>query len=122
MTKTIKIALATTVSIFLLTGCTGSDVKTAEPSASKTELTLQSHVQTKKLHEAIMRAGEKLGLKMTKFKSNAIIVEKMNGSDSASATIRFDNESVTIDRESGDIGVDALFKAIDEELQDNSHH
>jgi len=122
MTKTIKIALVTTVSIFLLTACTGNDVKTNEVPKGATELVLQSHVQTKKLHTAIIHAGEKLGLKMTEFKSNTIIVEKMNGSDSASATIRFDKQSVTITQESGNIGTQALLKAIEEELQTNSHH
>ncbi len=124
MNNMIKIALAATVSMFLLTGCGGGNTQTAGESMSGgAELTLQSHTKTKTVHEAIIKAGEAQGLKMTEFKSNAIIAEKADGDDSASATITFTNDKITIMTETGDIGADDLLDAINDELEkEGSHH
>ncbi len=122
MNKMIKITLAATVSMFLMTGCGGGNIQTSESSMSGgTELTLQSHTKTETVHDAVMKAGEKLGLTMTEFKSNAIIAEK-SGDNSASATVTFTNEKVIIMQETGDIDADDLLEAIEEELQSESSH
>ncbi len=122
MNKMIKIALAATVSMFLMTGCGGGNIQTSESSMSGgTELTLQSHTKTETVHDAVMKAGEKLGLTMTEFKSNAIIAEK-SGDNGASATVTFTNDKIIIMDETGDIDADDLLEAIEEELQSEDSH
>jgi len=123
MNKVVKIALASTVSMFLLSGCGGSNTQTAEDTISgHAELTLQSHTNSKKLREAISIAGEKEGLKMTPFKDNSFIVERIDGDDSASATVTFSRDKVVIIPETGDIDADDLLEAIEKELNAESEH
>ena len=123
MKKMIKIVLASAVSMLLLTGCGSANIQTAEESASGgIELTLQGHTKTEAVHDAIMKAGEKSGLKMTEFKSNAIIAERADGDISASATVTFTNDKVIIMDESGDIDAEDLLEAIEEELQSEDSH
>ena len=123
MKKMIKIVLASAVSMLLVTGCGGGNIQTAEDSISGgVELTLQGHTKTNDVHDAIMKAGEKEGLKMTEFKSNAIIAEKADGDDSASATITFTNKKVIVRDEAGDINAADLLEAIEEELKGEEGH
>jgi len=123
MKKMIKIVLASAVSIFLFTGCGGGNIQTAEDSISGgVELTLQGHTKTETVHDAIVKAGEKNGLTMTEFKSNAIIAERADGDNSASATVTFTNDKIIIRDESGDIDAEDLLEAIQEELQGEEGH
>ena len=120
----IKIVLASAVSMLLFTGCGGGgNIQTAEDSISGgVELTLQSHTKTETLHDAIMKAGKKNGFKMTEFKSNAIVAEKADGDDSASATVTFSNDKVIIKDETGNFDAEGLLEAIEEELQSEEGH
>ena len=124
MNKVVKIALASTISMFLLSGCGGSNTQTAEDSISgHAELTFQSQTSRKKLREAIIKAGEKEGLKMTPFKDSSFIIERIDGDDSASATITFSRDKVVIIPETGDIDADDLLEAIEEALnEETSEH
>ena len=123
MQKMIKLTLTTAVAVLLMTGCGGGNTQTASESMSGgTELQLEGHTTNKKLHEAIMKAGEAQGLKMIEFKSNAIIAERANGDDSASATITFSKEKIIIMEETGDIDADDLMEAIEEELKGEEEH
>jgi len=119
MKNTVKITLVAALSLLLLSACSGENTQTAEgTSNSSSELILHSHTRSKKVHDAIMKAGEESGLKMTEFKSNAIIAERIDGSNSASATIMFGKDKITVMQETGDIGVDDLLEAIEEKLKD----
>jgi hypothetical protein len=69
-----------------------------------------------------MKAGEANGLKMTEFKSNAIIAEKIDDDESASATVSFTDDKIIIMQERGEMDVDGLLKAIHEELQIRNTH
>ncbi len=127
MKRLINIALASTVVILLSTGCgnsnTNNNTKSVDGTVNVgTELTLQSHTTSKKLHEAIIKAGEVLGLKMTKFKANAIIAEKVTGDNSSSATVTFSKEQVVITKESGNFDADGLLTAIEAELKNEETH
>ena len=123
MKKMIKIVLASAVSILLFTGCGGGNIQTSADSMSGgAELTLQGHTKTKTVHDAIMKAGEKNGLMMTEFKSNAIIAERADGDNSASATVTFTNDKITIMDETGDIDAQDLLEAIEEELNSEEEH
>jgi len=123
MQKMIKLTLATATAVLLLTGCGGGNTQTSDESMSGgSELHIEGHTTNKKLHEAIMKAGEAQGLKMTAFKSNAIIAERADGDNSAVATITFSKDKVIIMEESGDIDADDLLEAIEEELQGEEKH
>ncbi len=122
MKKILNIALATTVSLLLLGGCGSENTQTAEgTSKNSSELVLKSHTTTKKVHHAIIQAGEENGLKMTEFKSNTIIAERMDGEDSASATIVFTNSNIRVIEESGSIDAEDLLEAIEKALSKDSH-
>jgi len=122
MQKMIKLTLVTAATVLLLVGC-GGDTQTASESMSGgTELHLEGHSTNKQLHEAIVKAGEHEGLKMTAFKSNAIIAERVDGDDSATATITFSKDKIIIMEETGDIDADDLMAAIQEELASEDEH
>ena len=123
MKKLLNIVLASTVIMLLNTGCGNSNTQNVEESTSGgTELTLQSHTTSKKLHEAIIKAGEAKGLKMTKFKANAIIAEKVDGESTSSATVTFNNDKISIIQESGNFDAKSLLKAIQAELKNEETH
>ena len=119
MKNRVKITLVAALSLLLLTACSVENTQTAEGTTnSSSELILHSHTKHKKIHNAIMQAGEESGLKMTEFKSNAIIAERMDGANSSSATIMFSKDKITIIEESGKFDTDDLLKAIEHKLQD----
>ncbi len=123
MKKMVKITLASAVSLLLLAGCSAGSTQTAGESMSGGyELTLKGHTKTEAVHDAIIKAGEETGLKMTEFKANAIIAERVNGGDSASATVTFTNDKIIIMEETGDIDADDLLEAIQEELEKEETH
>ncbi len=127
MKKLINIALASTVVMLLSTGCGNSNTNSTTKSIDSTmnvgaELTLQSHTTSKKLHEAIIKAGKAKGLKMTEFKANAIIAENVTGDNSSSATVTFSKEQVVITKESGNFDADGLLAAIEAELKNVETH
>ena len=122
MKKMIKITLASAVSVLLLAGCgVGGTQAPSESMSGGYEVMLKEHTKTKAVHDAIMKAGEEMGLKMTEFKSNAIIAEKI-GDDSASATVTFTNDKIIVMQESGDIDAEDLLEAIQEELEKEDSH
>jgi len=118
MKNTVKITLVAALSLLLLTACSGENTQTAEGTASSSsELILHSHTSNKKIHDAIMDAGEDNDLKMTEFKSNAIIAERMGGANSSSATIVFSKDKITVIQENGNFNTDDLLEAIEKKLK-----
>ena len=123
MKKMINIALASTVIMLLSTGCGNSNTNSVDDTVNvATELTLQSHTTSKKLHEAIIKAGQAKGLKMTEFKANAIIAEQVTGDNSSSATVTFSKENIIITKESENFDADGLLAAIESELINEETH
>ena len=123
MKKLVTMTLATTLSMFLLTACS-SNVQTAEDTTkSGAELTLNGHHSNKSIQKAIIKVGEEHGWKITEFKSNAVIAEKIDGDDSASATVIFNDDKIILRDESGDINADDFLKYLNDELsKENAHH
>ena len=116
MKKLVTMTIATTLSMFLLTACS-SNVQTAEDSMSGgVELTLSGHHSNKSIQKAIIKVGEEHGWKITEFKSDAVIAEKIDGDDTASATVTFDNDKVIVSDESGDINADDFLEDLNNEL------
>lgn len=116
MKKMIKVVLASTLTLFILGGCTQNSVKTTAAHESATQLQLHGYHSQKELQNAITTAGEKIGLKITEFKYNALIAEHIDGSNSSSATITFDKEEITIVPDSNDFDTTRVLKAIAKEL------
>ena len=116
MKKLVTMTIATTLSMFLLTAC-GSNVQTAEDSISGgVELTLSGHHSNKSIQKAIIKVGEEHGWKITEFKSNAVVAEKIDGDDSASATVTFDNDKVIVRDDTGDINAGDFLEDLNDEL------
>ena len=124
MTNIIKVGLATATTLLLITGCGGASTTSAEDSMSGgIEMTLQGHHSNKSIQKAIIKVGEEHGWKITEFKSNAVVAEKIDGDDSASATITFDKDKIILMDESGDIDANDLLEYINEELtKEDDHH
>ncbi len=100
MKKIITLSIASLLSTFVLTGCTGDspspskhdyDVKHAERVYIDKNLKLES------VRYTIKNTGEKLGWIMTDFKFNSIIAEKINGSKNKTVTITYDKSSFELD-------------------------
>ena len=123
MKKLVTMTIATTLSMFLLTAC-ASNAQTAEDSISGgVALTLNGHHSNKSIQKAIIKVGEEHGWKITEFKSNAVIAEKIDGDDSASATVTFDDDKVIVRDESGDINADDFLEYLNDALsKEESNH
>lgn len=122
MKKLLTITLASTLSIFLLTGCSSNKTTAEDSMSGGIEMTLEGHHSNKSIQQAIIKVGEEHGWKITEFKSNAVIAEKIDGDNTASATVTFDNDKIIIMDESGDIDANALLDDINEELGKEASH
>ena len=122
MKKLLTITLASTLSIFLLTGCSSNKTTAEDSMSGGIEMTLEGHHSNKSIQQAIIRVGEEHGWKITEFKSNAVIAEKIDGDNTASATVTFDNDKIIVMDESGDIDANALLDDINEELGKEASH
>ena len=109
--------------MFLLTAC-ASNAQTAEdPISGGVALTLSGHHSNKSIQKAIIKVGEEHGWKITEFKSNALIAEKIDGDDSGSATVTFDKDKIIVKDETGDIDADDFLELLNDELskEDDEH-
>ncbi|MEA3521990.1 MAG: hypothetical protein U9R50_03370 [Campylobacterota bacterium] len=133
MKKMVTLTIVTAISTLLLVGCsTKKEIISPEHSRSGGyEIPIPAHTKKSTLHDAIMQAGEENGWVMTEFRSSSIIAEKINGTKSASATISFSGEKLTIVKNSTspscspskyDSHIDKLQDAIFEILQSGSAH
>jgi len=118
MKKIITIGLISALSTFLLVGCSSS---TPDPEGHTLELgsTAENgrHVckySQKDIYKMIKAAGEKDGWKMTEYKSNAFIAEKIDGDNSESVTVTFHGHSLDIEPENDDLK-DVLSEALSHE-------
>jgi len=130
MKKVLSITLISALAIVLSTGCGG---ETPAPAASTAEVTAPANHDAKvsaqalyvnthdneKIAHAIEKAGEKAGWKITEFKSNEVVAEKINGEDTISTSIKFSEGHI----EFGDNSITSdLREAIIKELSNTSAH
>ena len=107
MKKVVISSLVSMFTLFALANCTGT-TPSPEAHTGYIEKKNLTHEEVSKL---IVEAAEKAGWKMTEFKSNAFIAEKIDGKDSVSSTVKFGNGSFDIspkNAELEDIVSDAL--------------
>jgi len=93
MKKVITLGLASALSTMLLVGC-GSAVPDAPKGEAHSGEIYKKHMTIEKVHKIVIKAGKEAGWKMTEFKSNAVIAEKIGSNESV--TVTFDNSSFDI--------------------------
>jgi hypothetical protein len=118
MKKMVTMTLVTAISTLLLVGCnTTTDSVAPEQSFSGGyETPLPAHTDKRKVHNAVMEAGNDSGWIMTEFKPTIIIAEKIVDGKSASATISFGQDKLIIVQENSTL--DSKYKTYVDELQD----
>jgi len=123
MKKIISLTLISSVALMLITGCGGSGPSSHDQSIGKNALYVKQH-NNEKLIKSIEKAGEASGWKITKFKSNSVIAEKVDGDTTYSSTLKFSNGYVDFENAQGtsDGDLDNLRDAIKEETKENSSH
>jgi len=124
MKKMLQITLMATALSLVITGCSmkSGGAWQEQTMSGSMESMVPADISKKQLHKAILSAGEKSGWKMTEFKSNSLVAEKMEGDESASATISYGEKALDIVKDSAssdsfyDSSIEELQGAITEEL------
>ncbi len=98
MKKVITLSILSLFSIFALSAC----ISEASPE-SHTGTVKKKHMTQEKVHKIIKKAGKDAGWKMTEFKSNAMIAEKIDGANSVALTVTFSNSSYDISPKNSDL-------------------
>ncbi len=109
MKKVITLGIASVLSALVLVGC-GAATSSVTPEAHTGEVH-NKHMTQEKLHKIIKKAGEDNGWKMTEFKSNTIIAEKIESNNSTSVTVSFNKGSFDIAPANSDLE-DAINSAL----------
>ncbi len=123
MKKIIATALISSVTLMLITGCGGSGPSSHDPSLSENVLYVNIH-KNEKLEKAILKAGEASGWTITKFKSNSVIAEKVDGDTTYASTLKFSNGHIEFENAKGtsDGDIDDLRDAIEEACNEETTH
>ncbi|MDD2653191.1 MAG: hypothetical protein PHX44_09105 [Sulfurimonas sp.] len=127
MNKVISVAAISIVAAMLTTGCSvkssvSSDANMGahvneDAGICKTAIYI-GHLDSKSALEAIGKAGKKEGWRMTEFKSNALIAEKVIDGTMRSTTVSIAKEHITCSKDNiPQSELDALRAAIVKELQ-----
>ena len=123
MNKILKISVATVLSSFLLIGCSGtpdapdsgavsSSYDTEHMSSMEIDaLKLHNNITQEKLAIIVRGAGEEAGWRMTEFKRDTFIAEKIDGEETTSVSIKFNKEFIEITPENDDLQ-EAIKKAL----------
>ena len=117
MKKIISLTLISSVALMLITGCGGSgpSAEHNDPSINKNALYTNMH-NNEKLAKVIHKAGEENGWKITKFKSNTVIAEKVAGDSTYGSTLKFNDGHIEFENAEGtsDGDLDDLRDAIED--------
>ncbi len=98
MNKVILSMVLSFSSVLVFTGCSA----TPSPEGKSGYITLE-HNSQKKVQDIILKSGQENDWIMTKFKSNAIIAEKITKDSSLSTTVTFDKTSFTLFPENSEL-------------------
>jgi len=120
--KNIILSLMMSSLLVFLSGCNDKN-STIETSDSSLKIVLTEHTDKKRIHDAVMKACHLNDWVATEFKSSVVIAEKMDAGKSASVTISFNNNEISITKDSSTLEsaynryVNTLKKSIQKELQ-----
>ncbi len=92
MKRVVISSIVSMFALFALTNCTGE----APSPEAHTGYVEKKNLTQEKVSKLIYKAAKKAGWKMTEYKSNAYIAEKIDGKDSVSTTITFSKDSFDI--------------------------
>lgn len=123
MKNIISLTLISSVTLMLTTGCGGAGPSAHDPSISENALYVNTH-NNEKLSKAIHKAGEATGWKITSFKSNAVIAEKVSGDTTYASTLKFNDGHVEFENADGtsDGDLDDLRDAIEDIANEKDSH
>ncbi|MDD3442051.1 MAG: hypothetical protein PHW89_02200 [Sulfurimonas denitrificans] len=131
MKKIVSIAVVTIAALTLMSGCSATrgfsshngmeaNMESGDATVCKTAIYI-GNLNHKSVLDSIERAGKKEGWRMTEFKANAIIAEKMIGSETYATTITVAKEHIMCNKNKlPQSDLDALRSAIVDELQKDS--
>lgn len=112
MNKILSLALLSLLTLALSTGCS-SKGGIYDAEASKDALYTKTH-NNEIVIDAIVNAGKKANWKITKFKSNEVIAEKVGDKETISTSIRIYDGYLEFSNSSG---ISTLRDAIEDELK-----
>jgi hypothetical protein len=101
MTRLTKLGLIAILSI-LFVGC-GSISPTSNDAKTENYTFINSTLTQKKVHDGILQAGEEAGWRMTEFKENMILAEKVGDDNTKAVTIVFNNKSFSLSPNDDDL-------------------
>jgi len=122
MQKVITATLTGALSFMLLSGCNNSP-QPDNPSLSQNAL-YTNVKDSSKLKTIVIKAAKEKGWRVTEFKSDALIIEKLNGDNAKSATLKIAHGSVDfedLDNPDDDDIVD-LKEYIEDLAKQEQHH
>ncbi len=116
MKNILSLSLISAITLVLLTGCNSGS---SNPEIPNNALEVNTH-SSEEFLRAVKVAGEKSGWKITPFKSNEVVAEKISDGDTVSSSIKFSKGYIEFEDPSV---ASSLSDAIDEELnKDPSEH
>jgi len=113
MKKILSLSLISALTLVLSTGCNST---TGDPSVSADALHVNTH-DNEKVARAIKEAGEKNGWKITEFKNNEVVAEKIDGGETVSSSIKYENGRIEF---SNDAAASDLSDDIEDALVNSS--
>ena len=120
MKKILSIVGISAVTLILATGCglkMGAHIDKGDETIAKTAIYV-GDANNDKMLAAIKTAGEKTGWRVTEFKTDSVLVEKLVDNNTMSSTIKFHNGHISGDNENASMDeLLILRKAIVKELQ-----
>ena len=128
MKRIVKLLLL--VTLFISLGCSGNSkgVSPVDSMSGGYEIAIPKYTKIDKIHDVIMKAGEKSGWKMTDFKKTSVVGEKIVGDKGASVLVSFGTEDIIIMQDNSTLGADyddsisELMDAINKELNAHETH
>ena len=123
MKKILSLSLISAITLVLSAGCSMKSTDMSPRTDKTDESTMKTAIyigdtKTEEAISAIKKAGEKAGWRVTEFKSNAVIVEKIVGDETLSETIKIYNKHISGDKPSTRSEFNELREAIVEVLQE----
>ena len=114
MKKIVTLGLTLALGSLMFSACTPSASNSDSDAQEAGYTHLKKHMSLEEVHNKIKKAGEDAGWRMTEFKENSIIAEKIDGDETTSVTIIFSNDYFELSPENDDLK-DAIEDALEKE-------
>ena len=113
MKQTVTLGMILLISSLMISGC---GTQTPTPSISENEVvktTINKELNQKQVHKIIAKTAKADGWKVTEFKDNEILAEKINKEDTTAVSIKFNKLSFKIIPQNSELH-NLIFKALNE--------